>query len=173
MKSDLTASVQAKTEAEGELINILQGETTKLSEVEHVISCHADLIGITRLFLNFLTTSDKISDSDIEELTRMIIFIRQARLGITRDQYKYVNGSYIYECRLPPSYFAPYLKYPCNIDTAREKLATILVPLVQYKFMPRWEWDSKQLQEMMKKCIDMYPKFCDLIRVICPSMSAG
>jgi hypothetical protein len=130
--------------------------------VGKIISCHVDLIGITRLLLTFLTTSDKLSGSDIEELTRMIIFIRQARLGITPDKYKFIDGSYIYECKLPSSYFAQYLKYPYNVDMARKKLAIILAPLVQNEFMPKWEWDIKELQAIKLKCIDMYVELMSL-----------
>ena len=129
--------------------------------MEHVISCHADLIGITRLLLNFLTTSDKFSDSDIEELTRMIIFIRQDRLGITPDKFKHVGGDVIYECRLPKSYFDPK-KYPVKMDDVREKLALCLVPLVESKFMPKWEWDSKQLKEINLRLMDMYDELINI-----------
>jgi transposase len=156
MKSDLTASIQDKTEVEKEISDVLYGETNKLAEVGKIISCHVDLIGITRLLLTFLTTSDKLSGSDIEELTRMIIFIRQARLGITPDKCKFIDGSYIYECKLPSSYFATSLRYPYSIDMARKKLATIITPLIQNEFMPRFEWDIKELQAIKLKCIEMY-----------------
>jgi len=133
--------------------------------VEHIISSHADLIGITRLFLNFLTTSDKLSDSDIEELARMVIFIRQARLGIAHDEYKFIDGNYIYECKLPTSFFMPYLKYPIDIHDVRKKLATILVPLVQNKFMPKWEWDMKELQKINSELTDLW---CEILKLTKP-----
>jgi len=47
-------------------------------------------------------------------------------------------------------------KLPIDIDTARKKLATILVPLVKEAFMPRFEWDIKELQEIEMKVIDLY-----------------
>jgi hypothetical protein len=161
-KSELTTSVQAKTEAEKEIFDILQAEMNKLAKVEHIISCHIDSIGITRLLLNFLTTSNEISDFDIEHLTHMIIFISVARLGITPDKYKHVNGGYIYECKIPQSYFATSLDYTYSIDTARKKLATILAPLVQNEFMPKFEWNLKQLQEIAKKCTDMQAELMNL-----------
>jgi transposase len=161
-KSYLTEFIQVKNQEADVIFHELQMKTTKLAEVEHFISGYADIVGLTNQILGFLISAEEPTDDDIEQLTRMFIFIRQARLGMTPDKYKYIDGGFIYEFPIPPSFFMPG-KFPVDIDTARKHLATILVPLVQNKFMPKWEWDSKQLQELWKKVVDMYPKILSLL----------
>lgn len=154
IKSELMASTIEKSEEEKAVHDRLQLRKTDLAGVEYKIACHADMMGLTYLILNFLVSPDGPSDEDIEQLTRMIIFIRQDRLGIDPVKYNHVGGEVFYECKLPESYFAQKM-YPVKIDDAKKKLALCLVPLVKTEFMPIQEWEFQQFQKIMTTLSDI------------------
>jgi len=146
-----------KGQAEKVVHDRVQLRLTDLAQVESKIACHKDMMGLTYLILNFLTSPEGSSDEDIEQLTRMMIFIRQDRLGITPDKFKHAAGEVIYECRLPESYFAQKM-YPVNIEVAKKKLALCLVPLVKSEFMPVHQWEFQQFQNFLTTLIDINTK---------------
>jgi mevalonate kinase len=124
-----------------------------LAQLESVISGHKDVIGVSHLMLELLLAPESIPDNDIDQLTRLMLYVRQRRLGIEPEKVKTVDNELIYECRIPIWHFEP-VKYGADMKEARLKLATLLAPCLKDEFMTKFEWSQEQLQAARQEFLD-------------------
>ncbi|MBI2857988.1 MAG: hypothetical protein HYX90_02820 [Chloroflexi bacterium] len=146
--------------------NDMQEHTTltrRLGQLRQTVSDNLDMVNIAHLIMGALLSPNLLNNDDIDELTRLMIYVRQHRLGIDRKSVKFVDGEAICECRVPKPYFEPgdHDLGPKEGEVFK-KLALTLVPLVKDDFMPRWEWQSEQLAQLLIKQKDL----CDAVSAL-------
>jgi hypothetical protein len=131
----------------------LKEQEDRLSQLGSVISSHEDIIGVSRLVLELILAPESVPDSDIDRLTRLMLYVRQHRLGIDPAKVKTVDNELIYECSIPKWHFEP-IKYGADMEEARLKLATLLAPCLKDEFMTKFEWSHEQLEAARQKFLD-------------------
>ena len=110
------------------------------SDIVHISKKHWQMIGIFECDrvkhhllqriarLGTLASPECLSDYNIDELVRLMIQIRQHRLGIGPQQVKDGKGNVICECKVPKLYVNAD-EYEIDIDEERKKLALCAVTL--------------------------------------------
>lgn len=139
-------SILEKGQEEKELDAKLEVKQAKLAELEKIVSGYIDDILNVRIIIGFLVSPKDLGDSDIDKLVRLMIYLRQQRLGVGPQQVKDANGNVVCACKVPQLY-VNVDEYEINRDEARRRLALYLVPLVKDKFVPRFEYDLTKLSE--------------------------
>lgn len=132
----------------------LEEQEERLVQLENVISSHKDAIGVSHVILELLLAPESIPDSDVDQLTRLILYVWQYRQGINRDKVKIVDNELLYECRIPLWYFNP-VEYGVDMREVRLKLATCLAPCLKDEFMTKFEWSKKQLQAARREFLNL------------------
>ena len=143
INNKLLNSILENGQKKDALTQQLKEQEDRLAQLENVISGHKDVIGVSHLILELLLAPESISDSDIVQLTRLILYVWQRRLGINEEKVKIVNDELLYECRIPIWYFEP-VKYGVDMQEVRLKLATCIAPCLKDEFMTKFEWSEKQ-----------------------------
>jgi hypothetical protein len=131
----------------------LKEQEDRLSQLGSVISSHEDIIGVSRLVLELILEPESVPDSDIDRLTRLMLYVRQHRLGIDPAKVKTVDNELIYECSIPKWHFEP-IKYGADMKEVRLKLATILAPCLKDEFVTKFEFAHEQLEAARQKFLD-------------------
>jgi len=160
-ESKLFDSILKKGQEEKELDAKLGVKRAKLVELEQIVSGYIDDIRNVHTIIGFLISPEALGDNDIDELVRLMIYLRQHRLGIGPQQVKDSGGNVVCECKVPKLY-TNLNEYEIDKDAARKKLALYLAPLVEDKFMPRWEYDSAQLAQIMNALQELEMKLHDI-----------
>jgi hypothetical protein len=107
---------------------------------------HAEDSFTAWLILAFLGDQEVISDYGFERLVEIMNGIRLARLGKKPKQVLDAAGNVICDCHVPRPY-TPVKEYGVAMKEARERLAKYLVPLVEDKFVPRFEYEQAKLTQ--------------------------
>jgi DNA-binding transcriptional regulator GbsR (MarR family) len=131
----------------------IEEQEDSLKQLESVISGHKDVIGVSHLMLELLLAPDSIPDSDVDQLTRLILYLWQYRQGINRDKVKIIDDELLYECKIPLWYFDP-VDYGVDMKEVRYKLATCLAPCLKDEFMTKFEWIQEQRKAAMQEFLD-------------------
>ena len=140
----LSGEILGQTNQRSELNTRLKTKKAELSQFEKVAStCAADLYAC-QLILGFLTAPDLLNNYNFDQLTRLILALREIRLGGAPMRVTDAEGNIVCQCPVPTQYI-PLNQYGVNVDQAREKLALYLVPLVQDKFVSKLEYDAAQV----------------------------
>lgn len=160
-ESKVFDSILEKGQEEKELDAKLGVKRAKLVELEQIVSGYIDDIRNVYVIIGFLISPEYLSDNDIDELVRLMIHLRQYRLGIGPQQVKDGGGNVVCECKVPKLY-TNLNEYEIDEDEARKKLALYLAPLVKDKFMPRWEYNSVQLAQITNSLQELQMKTYDL-----------
>jgi len=131
----------------------LKEQEDEMARLESVISGHRDIIGVSHLILELLRAPESVPDSDIDQLTRLMLYVRQHRLGIDPAKVKTVDNELIYECRIPIWHFEP-VKYGADMQEARLKLATLLAPCLKDEFVTKFEWSQEQRKAAVEEFLN-------------------
>jgi hypothetical protein len=150
----LAASALAKWQEGNALDSKIKNERSEIAKLRQITSQHMDMLNVAYTIMGSLLSPKLLSNNDIEELTRLVIYVRQHRLGIDPKTLKEVNGDAICECRVPTLYFESR-KSDTDIEDISKKLALCLVPLVKDEFVPKWQWETEQLARMVVELRDL------------------
>jgi hypothetical protein len=102
------------------------------------------------LVLASLHNPEVVSDHDFDELVELMNGVRLARLGKKPKQVVNAEGKVVCQCQVPVPYIPPE-DYGVAMDEARERLAECLMPLVDDKFVPKFEYKQAKLMNEMKE----------------------
>ncbi|MFC2003506.1 hypothetical protein ACFLV4_06160 [Chloroflexota bacterium] len=154
LNEGLTAALLGFTQKKQALNNEVEEREDRLAQLQDDIAGCTDVICITDFIMGTLLNPDSMTNQDIEQLTRFILYVRQHRLGIDREKVKVVDGQLACECKVPRWYFDPG-NYEVDMEKVRRQLAICLAPIVQSDFMPRWEWEAEQYNTLIAKASDV------------------
>ena len=144
---DLSGHVSACLDQLGESNLALQivkrGLSSKRSELDRIERETANRIKnlyISRLILDFLFAPDGLSKIDFDNLVRMLIGLRQQRLGIEPRVVTDTSGKVICRCQVP-QITTSFSQYKFDVNHAREAFAYYLASLVKDKLVSRTKYD--------------------------------
>jgi hypothetical protein len=146
MYNKLAWSVMAKLKERKEAENILKDTKSDIAKLEIIKTAHANDIYTGWLILSCLINPELIDDYDLDRLVELMVGIRQVRLGRGPKKILDAKGNVLCECRVPLPY-TPLKEYGVAMNEAREKLAQYLVPLVEDKFVPRFEYEQAKVTQ--------------------------
>ena len=133
-----------KTLERDELDKQLQARKAEIAELEDVIAEYIYEIKVTWRIIGFLTEPKCLSDTGFDELFGLLISLRQHSLGVAPKWIVDEKGNAF--CQFPvPRMYTDLDKYKTDEEEVYRRLAYYLVPLVQDKFMPRFEYEAAQL----------------------------
>jgi mevalonate kinase len=153
INNKLQGSILENGQKKEMLTQQIEEQEDRLTQLENVIAGHRDVIGVSHLILELLLAPESIPDSDVDQLTRLMLYVWQYRQGINRDKVKIVNSELLYECKIPLWYFDP-VEYGVDMKEVRLRLATCLAPCLKDEFMTKFEWSQEQRKEAMQKFLD-------------------
>ena len=153
VNNKLLNSILENGQKRDELTQQLKEQEDRLAQLEKIISGHKDVIGVSHLILELLLAPESVPDSNIDQLTRLMLYFWQRRQGINRDKVKIVDNELFYECKIPLWYFDP-VDYGVDMKEVQFKLATCLAPCLKDEFMTKFEWSQKQLQVARQEFLD-------------------
>lgn len=133
--------------------NWVNAELSKIAEIVPQIDCSMKL---AKLLLGFLTDPQKLSAYDLDRFVKLMISIRQVRLGRGPNQVKDAKGKVICECEVPVIYFdLDQDKYKAEPDSARQFLADLLFPLVKDRFVPKFVYETLERIKNIEMLADL------------------
>lgn len=153
VNNKLLGSILENGQKKEALSQQLKEQEDRLSQLESVISGHKDIIGVSRLILEFLLAPESVPDSDIDQLTRLMLYVRQRRLGIDPAKVKTVNNELIYECSIP-IWHLESVKHGADMKEAQLKLATLIAPCLKDEFITKFEWSEEKRKAAMQEFLD-------------------
>jgi len=153
VNNKLSNSILENEQKKEALSQQLKEQEDEMARLESVISGHRDIINVSHLILELMLAPESVPDSDIDQLTRLMLYVRQHRLGIDPAKIKTVNNEMIYECRIPVWYFGP-IKYGADVKEVRLELATLLAPCLKDEFVTKFEWSQEQHKAAMQEFLD-------------------
>ena len=153
VNNNLLESILENGQKKEALSQQLKEQEDEMARLESVISGHRDIIDVSHLILELMLAPESVPDSDIGQLTRLMLYVRQHRLGIDPAKIKTVNNEMIYECRIPVWYFGP-IKYGADVKEVRLELATLLAPCLKDEFVTKFEWSQEQHKAAMQEFLD-------------------
>lgn len=118
-RDELDIIIQEK-EAEVKRLNqsLLQGWTTLFE---------------ANLIAGFLVSPNGLDDYNLDKLVRLMVALRQKRLGVALEQGRDAEGNLTCQCTIPV--IGNLENKDIDMDTIRERLALQLMPLVKDKFV--------------------------------------
>lgn len=127
----------------------------ELSKITEIVPQITRSMTLAKLLLGFLTDPQKLSSYDLDRFVKLMMSIRQVRLGHGPNQVKDANGKIICECEVPVIYFDfDQDKYKADPDSARQFLADLIIPLVKDRFVPKSVYETlermKNFEMMME-----------------------
>lgn len=155
-------SLFEKKQREQKVDDRLEEKTEQFTELEQIVSGHVDDIDNVHMILGFLLSPEKLSEIDIDNFIKLMIYSKHYKKGIDPQQLKYKDGNMLFECKVP-RLDIDLDKYEVDIDEARKKLALCLVPLVKDKFMPKFEYDMAQLTQLRQGLSELQHELHDLL----------
>ena len=127
----------------------LNSKRLELEELQQTASQLTQNLYVSRLIIDFLFAPKSISDYDLDRLVSLMIGLRQKRLGVGPKQVKDFNGNVVCECQVPRIY--GYIRMnESDIDEVREKFARLLTPLVEDKFISRFDYKMAEMRHKVE-----------------------
>jgi len=157
--NQLAPQVLTKAEERRTLNSQLKEIRLQLSELKIIKHKHAEDIFTAWLILAFLENQEAVSDYDFDWLVEIMNGIRLVRLGKKPKQAFDAEGKVICECHVPMPY-TPVKEYSIAVKEARQRLARYLVPLVEDKFVPRFEYEQAKLTRAI---MEMYKQLANAL----------
>ena len=143
----------------------LEPRRAELTQLKELISGYALDLYVCRLVLGFLSATDLLNNYDFDQIAKLLLALRQVRLGVEPMRMVDAEGNVVCQCPVPRQYI-PFNQYGVTIDKAKEKLALYLVPLVKDKFVPKFEYEAAQVAqttlEIHKELLDLQLKMAGL-----------
>ncbi len=153
VNNKLSNSILENEQKKEALSQQLKEQEDEMARLESVISGRRDIIGVSHLILELLLAPESVPDSDIDQLTKLMLYVRQRRLGIDPAKVKTVNNKLIYECCIPIWHFEP-AKYGADMKEAQLKLATLIAPCLKDEFMTKFAWSQEKRKAAMQEFLD-------------------
>ena len=158
LAGQLHDEIVAKTKMRNELDAQLEPRRVELTQLKELISGYALDLHVCWLVLGFLSATDLLNDYDFDQIAKLILAMRQSRLGVAPMRVVDAKGNVVCQCPVPRQYI-PFNQYGVTIAKAKEKLALYLVPLVKDKFVPKFEYEAAQIAqttlELHKQLLDL------------------
>lgn len=140
----LVIEVLAKLKERKKVDSQLETKKSELAKLQDIVAAYARDIYTARLVLAFLISKDLISDYDFDEIVKLMLGIRQFRLGIGPKIATDDKGKVVCACQVP-AFSIPTGQYETSMEEAKQRLALCLVSLVQSKFVPKFEYEAAKL----------------------------
>lgn len=147
-----------KTNHRSELDAEIKARRAALAQLEEIISGYGRDIYAAWLVLAFLSSRDLTSDYDFDQIVKLMLGIRQFRLGIGPKRVTDAKGKVVCECQVP-AFSISLSQYGASLEEAEQRLALCLVPLVKDKFVPKFEYEAAQISQSM---IRLHEQLLDL-----------
>lgn len=144
-KKHFDSSLSEKGSEERELDAKLESKRAELAKVEEEIADKVKSLHMSHLIIDFLVAPNRMSNHDLDQLVRVMITLRQNRLGIKPSRVTDASGNVICECQVPKMY-SGFDAEKVDIDHTREVFALCLAPLVKDRFVPRFDYDLAQFE---------------------------
>jgi len=127
----------------------------ELSKITEMLPKIYSSFTVARLVFGFIVDPKQLSNYDLDRFVKLMISIRQARVGHGPNQVRDANGEIICQCEVPVIWFdLDRDKYKLDLDSARQFLADLILPLVKDRFVPKSVYESlaqtKNLEMMME-----------------------
>jgi hypothetical protein len=133
--------------------NWVNAELSKITEILPQIN-HS--MTLAKLLLGFLTDPQKLSDYDLDRFVKLMISIRQVRLGRGPNQVTDAEGKVICQCEVPIIYWDfDQDKYKADPDSARQFLADLILPLVEDRFVPKSVYKTLERTKNIEMMMDL------------------
>ncbi|MFC2031979.1 coiled-coil domain-containing protein [Chloroflexota bacterium] len=159
IKNELARHLLAETYHQSELDTQIGAKSKELAKITEVVSGYGRDLYAAWLVLGFLFNPNRLSDFDFDQLVQLMVGIRQYRLKIAPKKVKNATGKVICEC-LVSEFQIPESEYGSSLEEAKRRLALYLIPLVKEKFMPKFEYEAKQLSQSI---VQTYGDMLDVI----------
>jgi hypothetical protein len=93
---------------------------------------------VANLVFGFISDPQKLSAYDLDRFVKLMISVRQTRLGRSPNRVTDTQGKIICQCEVPVIYVdLDRDKYNVDLDGARQFLADLIFPLVKDRFVPK------------------------------------
>jgi hypothetical protein len=133
--------------------NWVNAELSKITEIVPQITYSMTL---AKLLLGFLTDPQKLSDYDLDRFVKLMISIKQVRLGRGPNQVTDAEGKVICQCEVPIIYWDfDQDKYKADPDSARQFLADLILPLVEDRFVPKSVYKTLERTKNIEMMMDL------------------
>jgi myosin heavy subunit len=133
--------------------NWVNAELSKITEIIPQINCSLTL---AKLLLGFLTDPKQLSAYDLDRFVKLMISIRQVRLGRGPNRVTDANGKVICECEVPIIFLdSDQDKYKADPNSARQFLADLLLPLVKDRFVPKSVYETLERMKNVEMMMDL------------------
>jgi hypothetical protein len=133
--------------------NWVNAELSKMSEIIPHVNCSMTL---AKILLGFLTDPQKLSSYDLDRFVKLMMSIRQVRLGHGPNRVTDAEGKVICQCEVPIIYWDfDKDKYKADPDSARQFLADLILPLVQDRFVPKSVYETLERMKNVEMMMDL------------------
>jgi chaperonin cofactor prefoldin len=129
----------------------LNSKRLELEELQRTASQLTQNLYVARLIIDFLFAPKSISDYDLDRLVSLMIGLRQKRLGIGPKRLNDPNGKVVCECQVPRIYGDIRID-ESEIDEVRGKFAHLLTPLVEDKFISKFDYEMREIRHKIEIC---------------------
>lgn len=130
----LCNSIYEKGHQRDELDITIQEKETELKELNQSLLQGVTTIFEANLIAAFLVSPKGLDDYNLDKLVRLMVALRQKRLGVALEQGRDATGNLTCQCTIPV--IANLDSKDIDMDVIRERLALQLMPLVKDKFIP-------------------------------------
>ena len=144
-----------KTRQRTEFNNQLRLKSHQLSRLGELVAGYTADIYACLLVFGFLSAPHLFSDYDFDQLAKMVLALRQIRLGAAPMRVMDNKGNVVCQCPIPEQYI-PFKNYGITFDQAKERLAMYLLPVVKDLFIPRSEYLQAKLTQEVAETHEMY-----------------
>ncbi len=117
-----------------ELNIIITKQEANLKDLNQSMLQGVTTIYEANLIVAFLVSPKGLDDYNLDRLVRLMVALRQKRLGVALEQGRDAEGNLTCQCTIPV--IGNLENKDIDMDTIRERLALQLMPLVKDKFVP-------------------------------------
>jgi hypothetical protein len=128
----------------------------ELSKAMEIVPKINDSFTVARLVFGFIVDPKQLSNYDLDRFVKLMMSIRQTRLGRGPNQVKDANGKIICQCEVPVIPFdLDRDKYKSDLDGARQFLADLILPLVKDRFVPKSIYETLEQMKNVEMMMDL------------------
>jgi hypothetical protein len=146
--NQLVPAVMAKFKEQKEVEKTLETMASDVAKLKEAKSAHALDIYSAWLVLELVLSPECLSNDDLDRLVELMIGVRQVRSGAGPKKCVDASGKVVCECKVPV-HSTPLEGYGIMMSNARTRLAQYILPLVEDKYVPRFQYDIAEVTREM------------------------
>lgn len=144
----LCNSIFEKGHEVNELDTEIEAKKSCLEQLNQTITLNIHDIYIANLIIGLLILSDSLTDYDLDQLARLMLAVRQLRLGEGIKEIRDNEGNAMCLCPVP-KIMTNLLVYKVDINEVRDTLASYLLPIVKDRFVARQEYEMAKANHQL------------------------